>query len=78
MATHLEPSNHLANQKQGAANKHDLTVIIRLIQGSSRGPKDVHFSRVTAVLSESTGFNCCTSSKISCAGPQIERRWKCS
>jgi hypothetical protein len=30
MATHLEPSNYLANQKQGAANKHDLTVIIRL------------------------------------------------
>jgi hypothetical protein len=50
IATHLEPSNYLANQKQGAANKYDLTVFIRLFQGSSRALKDVHISRVTAVF----------------------------
>jgi len=30
-ATHWEQSNYLANQKQGAMNKYDLTVFIRLV-----------------------------------------------
>jgi hypothetical protein len=30
MATHLDQWNYLANQKQGAVNKYDLTVFIRL------------------------------------------------
>jgi hypothetical protein len=36
IATHLEQSNYLANQKQGAVNKYDLIVFIRHCQGSSR------------------------------------------
>jgi hypothetical protein len=37
IATHLDESNYLANQKQGAASsKYDLTVFLRLFQGSSR------------------------------------------
>jgi hypothetical protein len=34
IATHLDQSNYLDNQKQGAVNKYDLTVLIRLLQGS--------------------------------------------
>jgi hypothetical protein len=34
MATHLDQWNYLANQKQGTVNKYDLTVFIRLFQGS--------------------------------------------
>jgi hypothetical protein len=30
IATHLEQSNYLPNQKQRAINKYDLTVFIRL------------------------------------------------
>jgi hypothetical protein len=46
IATHLNQSNYLANQKQGAAvNKYDLTVFIRRLQGSSRALKAVLFSR---------------------------------
>jgi hypothetical protein len=33
IATHLEQSIDLANHKQGAINKNDLTVFIRLMQG---------------------------------------------
>ncbi len=36
IATHLNQSNYLANQKQGAVSKYDLTVFLRLFQGSSR------------------------------------------
>jgi hypothetical protein len=39
VATHLDESNYLANQKQGAVNKYDLILFIRLFQGSSRAPK---------------------------------------
>jgi hypothetical protein len=74
--------DYLANQKQGAVNKHDLSVFIRLFQGSSRPLKAVHFSRVTAVkqqsCSESTGFGCCTSLKISSAGPHSQCWRRCS
>ncbi len=49
VATHLDESNYLANQKQGAVNKYDLIVFIRLFQGSSRALEAVHFSRITAV-----------------------------
>jgi hypothetical protein len=34
IATHLDQSNYLANQKQGTVNKYDLTIFIRLFQGS--------------------------------------------
>ncbi len=34
IATHLDQSNYLDNQKQGAVNKYDLTLLIRLLQGS--------------------------------------------
>ncbi len=36
IATHLEQSNNPVNQKHGAVNKRNLTVFIRLLQGSSR------------------------------------------
>jgi hypothetical protein len=35
-ATHLDESNSLTNQKVGTVNKYDLTVFIRLFQGSLR------------------------------------------
>jgi len=39
IATHFDQSNYLANQKQGAVNKYDLTVFIRLFDGPSRALK---------------------------------------
>jgi hypothetical protein len=36
IATHLNQSNYLANPKQGAVTKYDLTVFLRLLEGSSR------------------------------------------
>jgi hypothetical protein len=33
-ATHLDQSNYLANQTEGATNEYDLTLFIRLFQGS--------------------------------------------
>jgi hypothetical protein len=48
IAKHLDQSNYLANQEQGAVNKYNLTVFIRLFQGSSRALKAIHFFRVTA------------------------------
>jgi hypothetical protein len=41
IATHPDQSNYLANQKQGAVNKYDLTVFFQ---------EAVHFSGVTAVF----------------------------
>ncbi len=35
IATHLEQSNYLANQKQGAINTYDFTMFIRLFLGSA-------------------------------------------
>jgi hypothetical protein len=46
MATHLDQWNYLANQKQGAVNKYELTVFIRLFQGSEAA----HFFKVTEVF----------------------------
>jgi hypothetical protein len=60
IATHLDQSNYLANHKQGALNKHDLIVFIRLLQGSSRALKTVQL-----LQGPSTGFYSWTSSKIS-------------
>jgi hypothetical protein len=37
IATHLEESNYLPNQKQAAVNKYDFTVFITLVQGSETG-----------------------------------------
>ncbi len=34
IATHSDQSNYLANQKQAAVNKYDVTVFIRVFQGS--------------------------------------------
>ncbi len=50
IATHLDLSNYLANQKQGAVNKYDLTVFIRMFQGSSRALKSVISCRVPVVF----------------------------
>jgi len=36
IATHLDQSNYLPNQKQGAVSKYDLTVFIRLFEVSER------------------------------------------
>jgi hypothetical protein len=53
IATHLEQSIDLADQKQGAINKNDLAVFIRLMQGSSSAPsralKDLIVFRVPVV-----------------------------
>jgi hypothetical protein len=54
IATHLDQSNYLANQKQqGAVNKHYWIVFIRLFQDSTRALKGVQFFRVPAVLEDS-------------------------
>ncbi len=45
IATHLDQSNHLANEKQGVV----LTLFIRLFQGSSMAPKAVNYLRVLAI-----------------------------
>jgi hypothetical protein len=50
IAIHLDQSNYLANQKQGAVNKFGWTVFIRLAQGSSSALKAVQFFRVPAVF----------------------------
>jgi hypothetical protein len=47
LATHLDQSNYLANQKQGAVNKYDLIVFITLFRGSSRALR---------VVGSSSGF----------------------
>jgi len=68
-AMHLEQSNYLANQNQGAVNQYDLTVFIILFQGSSRAMEDVDFSGSWQSSSGSIiGYDCCTSSKISRQG----------
>ncbi len=72
IVSHLDQSNYLANQKQGAVNKYNFTVFMRHFQGSSRPLEDVHFS------SGPTGYDCCTSSKVSSAGPHSEHWWSCS
>jgi hypothetical protein len=51
--THLDQSNYLANEKQRAASKYNLTGFIRLFQGSSR----CEFFRVIAAFSGSPGFD---------------------
>ncbi len=61
VATHLDQSNYLANQKQGAVNKYDLTVFIKLFQGSeSYAFFQGHSSLPVTPLG-------CTSSKV-CSG----------
>ncbi len=73
IATHLDQS---ANKKQEAVNNYDLTLFIRLFQGSSRALKSIHFSRVTAFFHGFTGQDCCASSQIS--RPHTEHCWRCS
>jgi hypothetical protein len=46
IATYVEQSNYLANQKHGAVNKYELTVFIRLFKGFSR----VHFQGSSIVF----------------------------
>ncbi len=50
IATHLDQPNYLANQKQREINKYDLTVFIRLFQGSSKALKAVRIFRVIRVF----------------------------
>jgi hypothetical protein len=49
-ATHLDQSNYLANRKQRAVNKYDLTLFIRLFQGSSRALEGHAIFRPPAVF----------------------------
>jgi hypothetical protein len=53
IATHLEQSIDLADQKQGAINKNDLAVFIRLMQGSSRALKALIVFKVPVVVCQS-------------------------
>jgi hypothetical protein len=53
-ATHLDQAGYLAKQKQGAVNKYNLTVVIRLLQLAGQ----LHFFSITAVSSGSMGFHC--------------------
>jgi hypothetical protein len=64
IATHLDQSNYLANQKQGAVNKYNFIVFIRLFEGS----ESCLFFRVSSGF---TGFDWWASSKTSCAGGDI-------
>jgi hypothetical protein len=50
IANHLDQSNYLSNQKQGAANKYVLSLFLRLFQGSSRALKAVLVFKVPAVV----------------------------
>ncbi len=50
IATHLDQSKYPGNHKQGAVNKYDLTVFIRLFQGSCSAMKAVHFFWVPILL----------------------------
>jgi hypothetical protein len=47
IATHMYQSNYLANQKQGALNKYNLTIFCWTLTGSFWALEDVHFSRIT-------------------------------
>jgi len=72
IATLLDQSNYLANQKQGAFNKYDLIVF-------TRPSKMYIFSGPQESSSGSNnGCNYCKSSKISSAGPHTEHQWRCS
>jgi len=80
-ATHLDQSNYLANEKQRAASKYDLTVFIRLFQGSSRceffqGHSSLQWIPWIWLPAPHPRF--CISSKISSAGTHSECRWRCS
>jgi hypothetical protein len=75
IATHLDQSNYLPNEKQGALNKYDLVVFIRLLQVSSRALKTLQL-----LQGPSTRFCSWTSSKISSGvgGSHTEHWWRCS
>jgi hypothetical protein len=49
MAIHLDQSNYLSNQKQGAINQYNLSIFIILLQGSSKALQAMYSSRVVAV-----------------------------
>jgi len=75
LAAHLEQSNYLPNQKQGAVHKYDLKCF--LLHSSKAPPgvlKDVHFFQGQEQTSSGfAGFDdCCTSSKISSVGPTYQ------
>jgi hypothetical protein len=59
IATHLDQSNYIANQKQGVVNEYNLIVFIRLFQAS----ESCLFQRVSSGF---TGFDWWASSKTSC------------
>jgi hypothetical protein len=72
IATHLDQSNHLANQRQGVVNKYNLTVFIRHFEGSRRPWKMCICPGSQRSSSESTDCDCDTSSKISSARPHTK------
>jgi hypothetical protein len=50
IATHLDQSNYVPNQKQGVANKYVLTLFLRLFQGSSKAMKAWLVFEVPAIV----------------------------
>jgi hypothetical protein len=71
-------SNPTHKTKPGTANRWETTSSNSAGQGSLRALEIVHCSGSEQSSNESTGYDCCTSSKISNAGPHIEHRWRCS
>jgi len=68
IATHLDQSNYLANQKKGIVNKYDLTVLL----DRSWALKSVNISGFQHSSSGFTGLEWWTSSKISRVGSHTE------
>jgi hypothetical protein len=50
IATHLDESNFVANQKPRAINKYVLTMFIKLFQASSRAKKHMQLLGVTSTF----------------------------
>ncbi len=67
MAIHLDQSNYLANQKQGAINKYNLTIFIILLQGSSKALEAMYSSMVVAV--DSLDMTAAPHPRFSMQGP---------
>jgi hypothetical protein len=57
LATHLDQSNYVTNQRQGVLNKSNLNLFIRPLQGSSRLSKLCIFSRSQQPSRRFTGFH---------------------
>jgi hypothetical protein len=80
IATHLDQSNYIANQKQGAVNKYYLIVFIRMFPTSRAHLKCCAFLQgpISLPMDSLDLTNEPQSCKISSAGPHTERWWRCS